>query len=292
MLRTIFAVFFVAFTTSTFANNNESIGQITDTGASKQETVVAQMQMMQEALLDGLWVEQSQGEQQTNQQNVSLQFHDYGMVDVFTSTTDGQMNVDHLFYSIEETQDGIVLEFSNPPSNSNLSLSVIANSSDQLLVEVNGHPMQLRLENNVSESVQDQLERQLVGSWEMYSYPFDVITDINECGTFEEINGASLSYQFNEDGSYQRIIASDYLEITETGFYEVSADGSFLMFYAAVDHNPEQIYTTHVAKIDQLENDGLVINQALTLPYSEFDTLFCTCNKDFTLTRTTLSAAQ
>lgn len=294
MLRTLFAVLLISMTSVSIsqATGNDFTTK-NDTSSKNYSAQALTMSNIQEALNEGIWVETQNTQRFADKtQEISFQFHDFGMVDVFHTDLDGTAHVEHLFYSISENPFGVVLDLSNPPIESSYHLTVLEYGPDQMLVELNGKTMQLSLESDVLKNVESQLESQLIGSWEMYSYPYDVITDINECGTFEEIDGAKLTYDFREDGSYTRVIGSDFLEITETGFYEVSKDGSYLTFHAAADNNPELVYATHVAQIETLDHGQLNINQTLSLPYSEFESLFCTCNKTFILNKATLASAQ
>ena len=124
------------------------------------------------------------------------------------------------------------------------------------------------------------MTRQLTGTWKNSYYPYDIAKSFDHCGTFEEMNGAFLEYEFMSDGRFIRRIGSDMIEIIESGYYEVSMDGHYITLQFMVDNNPDMLYATSVLEVESISDGRFSIIQ--TIETIDFQDFFCTALKKFT----------
>lgn len=124
------------------------------------------------------------------------------------------------------------------------------------------------------EAALNRIQYMLTGYWSNASYPYDIITDLDECGAFEAIDGAYLHYEFRADGTYTRYYGSKHIQLREDGRYELSRSGEYLIFINPARDADSDASCTNVAKIAHLATGELVLELALeTVDFADF---FCT----------------
>lgn len=128
--------------------------------------------------------------------------------------------------------------------------------------------------NTEPEARLNKIQHMLTGVWSNASYPYDIITDLSECGAFEAIEGAYLQYEFRKDGTYTRKYGSKHMDLIENGRYELSRNGEYLIFFANTDDVSPSAQQSGVAKIAHLATGELVLEQALET--DDFADFFCT----------------
>ena len=225
----------------------------------------------------------SLGDVTSNSELYTYEFHDFGMVDIISSKSDGTLGIKTLFWDVIEENGEVSISIGDASNNHTHTLMVEYLDEDLVLVNYNGHQMELSSINSLSDEDRLSLNSELAGIWNVSKYPFDVISSVEHCGAFEKINGAYLSYEFNADGTYTKKVGSEMVAMEEQGIWDTSLDGRFVIFYPTIDGNPENTYGSQVAMIKELSDGTLVIGQALSVPASDFDTLFCTAPKEFEL---------
>jgi len=75
-----------------------------------------------------------------------------------------------------------------------------------------------------------------------------------------------LKYQFKKDGTYVKLMGNRSKEVLERGFWRISDDGAYILFYVSEDGTAEKINATQFAKITKLTNNNMKIAFALDLP--------------------------
>ena len=128
-----------------------------------------------------------------------------------------------------------------------------------------------------------EVKQLIEGTWESVAYPYDISSSMDHCGTFEQMKGAYLTYTFNEDGTFVRNIGSAMLNIEESGYWEISADGDFVVFHFMAENNPEMTYAVSCASLEQIDSGNLNLLQ--TIETIDFQTFFCTSLKEFKFQR-------
>lgn len=117
--------------------------------------------------------------------------------------------------------------------------------------------------------VQERMEASLMGKWQNTTYPFDLVA--LDGNPNERMEGAILSFEFHNDGSYTKTLGSADYKLIEKGQWEVSADARQLMLF------PEGSLVPDVATIKYQEYDEMVIEHALKCTHMPY----CTGVKDF-----------
>jgi len=64
----------------------------------------------------------------------------------------------------------------------------------------------------------------LTGEWVFTGFSYDIIDNIHGCGDFVTANGAHLTLNFNENGTYTKTFGNDINEISESGIWKISKD--------------------------------------------------------------------
>lgn len=244
----------------TFQNNNE----------------LSQADKFRLDLQNGTWVQRGQ-----DSKTAVYQFHDYGLVDVLTSGADQSADFKSLYWTVEVFENQAFLLLSGGAGISsqlfkleqtctgmNLSNSATAETTD------------LTFQPFANAKILDKIRFSLSGKWTSITYPFDLTDNLEKCGTFESIKGAFLEYEFKENGTYSKKMGAEHLQIEEQGYWEVSADGKYLIMHGVGYTNPEQIYATTVAELSYVNPGELVLTQALHVS-GDFETIFCTEIKSF-----------
>lgn len=223
-------------------------------------------------LMSGIWKEEAVAPSKIQQ---TVQFHDYGLVETFTYKKGKFIGHELALWRIEEFNNGIFLVWINTQMEQENLLEVQQTCDGIVLTNVETKEvLNFNYKPNVDTKAKQFAESTLQGNWDNATYPFDLTDSMNDCGTFEVMKKAFLKYKFNEDGTYEKTYGNAKVELKESGIWEVSEDGGFVVFLATIDQDPEQVYQTSVAKIRHINIDELVLEQALSS--HEFNDLFCT----------------
>ncbi|MEZ4992036.1 MAG: hypothetical protein R2824_16560 [Saprospiraceae bacterium] len=116
---------------------------------------------------------------------------------------------------------------------------------------------------------QERMEASLIGKWQNTTYPFDLVA--LDGNPNERMEGAILSFEFRNDGTYTKTLGSANYKVVENGQWEISSDARQLIMYAEGSLVPD------VATIKYQEYDEMVIEHALKCTHKPY----CTGVKDF-----------
>lgn len=288
MLKQIFSITIIGFFSLIFAGSTKPMNfsanvnhaeSILDSNQFNSLNVTA----AEQHLISGSW----SGVSHLSEENYHhFLFKADGTVDLITDYAGENLGFSSHFWDLATTNSGLQMVLTEVHSGSSTIMNIHAITKDLIHVDVNGSPVTFRNLKAKMNGFRSDMESAIAGSWKMETYPFDVTNDINRCGAFEVMNEAYLNYTFLSDGTYQTKLGNHMVDLEESGIWEISEDGQFLIFYASTDGNPENIYNIHVARIRNICEGNLTLKQALFVPVSDFDTLFCTDMKDFAMTKT------
>lgn len=135
-----------------------------------------------------------------------------------------------------------------------------------------GDRLALRFNAPANTGELDRLRNGLVGEWANSLYPFEVAG-----ADRAQMAGAFFYYQFNADGSYRKSLGDSESQIDETGRWEISADGQYLLLHTEEYEGWRKVRKTTVAQIKLVMWDEMVLALALRIN----DQRFCTDIKDF-----------
>ncbi len=285
MLRNsiLFIALFITSINFTFANTgNHTNPNTKDTFEYNKITDLNVTQVIT-LLQDGTWFHNNlENETLHLTDKTFYQFLDFGMVDIITESKDGNISLHHMFWTVENTSTGFDLILTDPPTMENFTIPLKSLDYNRILMG-NEQETQLVLSTPVStnNALKNDIQTALTGAWEMNTYPFDIATSIDQCGAFEAMKGSYFNLDLNEDGTYTKSFGSLMVNLEETGIWEVSNDGNYILFHAVGNNNAENVYATKLAKIKKMDNDQIIIRQALDAPGSYFEDMFCTITKDF-----------
>jgi hypothetical protein len=234
------------------------------------DTGLSLIQRVEKDLLHGIWTDEAKaGSKQV------YQFNNYGLVDIFTTD-----QFDRVSYSCQQWR----VEKAGTQQ-AYLVLTAAQNGSEQWMrVETTCEGMVLTDESIYSEvflmhspktaaKKMQEAKFLLRGEWYNATYPYHIVGEYNTCDETRKVPGAFLNYSFQKDGSYTKTYGTPSVKKTETGYYEISNDGQYVIFHSTAEGNPEQVVRSTVARISSMTMGELVLEQAVQLSgYSEF---FC-----------------
>lgn len=230
-------------------------------------------------LMQGIWVKKDEN----LQTEMTFKFQKSGSVDIISKSLKSAAVFTHAHWRVEEQNGKAVLVWEE--HNEKDKLLGIDQTCDGIILTdfVADKSYELTFMPEEKASKINFIRQSLFGGWSNASYPFDISKEESDCGTFQPIKGAFLEYDFKNDGTYTKKWGSSKLEFTETGRWEISADGNYLMFRAESKDKSHESEKTYLAKIKMLDMDKVVLAQALESP--GFEDLFCTKHKDFLFVR-------
>ena len=91
----------------------------------------------------------------------------------------------------------------------------------------------------------------LAGEWVFTGFSYEIIDNIHGCGDFVTANGAHLTLNFNEDGTYTKTFGNDNNEITERGIWKISEDNITVNLYPSECDN--DITSFEISNLDTEE---------------------------------------
>ncbi len=173
---------------------------------------------------------------------------------------------ENLYYAIEQSCDGLIL-------------------TDTISFE----ETTLFFKPKASKTTIDRIGYTILGQWKHEGYPFDISDDAENYGTLDTMEETFFNYNFKKDGTFERSIGMKEVLVKEKGFWEVSADGDYLIFHLSKDGRKKNVYTSQYARLFYVDQDHLQLEQALTT-IGEYKMRFGTQQKMFVFKKATLTA--
>ncbi len=237
-------------------------------------------------LLEGIWIDQIGGSKNTGMKQL-LQFNDFGLLDVVTVYSNGHTQYETQQWHLESLGQHVYLVVFDNTLNEELVYEVKQTCEGLQLKDIDlQESKHLKYTPAKSAKELERLRATITGHWSHNGYPFDIANNLEDCGTFVEMNGAFLEYQFNEDGTYQRKMGSHMVDIEEEGFWEITHDGQYLVFHLTRDGSPEQVYSSQYVRLTEVNSLEQHLSFEQVLGVSELNSLFCTRMKSFKFYKT------
>jgi hypothetical protein len=225
-------------------------------------------QRMKADLTSGLWAE----EYLSSDAKTLFQFHDYGLVDILRFDEIGEADFSVSMWRIETFDGAPFLVLSNSSRSEEKLYKLEATCRGMSLTDVlNFEKKHLAFKPNTSSKKVARIQMLLKGEWTNATYPFDSSENYLDCPGYQEIEGAFIEYEFSADGTYRRTYGSKQIKLEETGYFEVSNNGDYLIFHALEGDNPEDVYATTVVELKYLSAGEMVLHQPIrTLDFGDF----------------------
>ena len=235
---------------------------------------------VQKDLLNGIWTEDIDQMDNLNGMKRVLQFNDFGLLDIVNVYSNGHTVYENQDWRLEALGNHVFLILYDHTLQEELIYEIEQDCAGIHLVNIDNYEhKQLIYSPALPTASIKGIRTSIIGNWSHSSYPFDIVDNLEDCGTYEPMNGAYLNYTFNEDGSFSSAMGSDMVDLQEVGFWEITKNGHYLVFHLSRDGSPEEVYTSRYVKLLHADDWALSLEQALTT--SGMGSLFCTQMKTF-----------
>lgn len=208
-------------------------------------------------LLQGLWAVENESK--------VFQFHSYGLVDVISEEANGQLSIESLMWKVEQRNGDAMLVLTDASFNEQLiSMEATCEGLTATGMDSLGD-IELVLRPSIGERELDRLHGCLAGEWSSVSFPSDLAQAVGCAKTDTRAGISSMQLRFKENGSYTRICETPSARLEESGFYEITPDGQYLIFYASGKAgNASETYHACVVRLQYLTIGELVLEQPVT----------------------------
>lgn len=210
-------------------------------------------------LSQGLWTNEEAGTEKA-----VYQFHTYGVVDIISSDANGKLRVESKMWKIEQVNGGLALVLHDTNFNEEVIFvestceGIHASSTDSV------DDIELVLKPSISVKELDRLEASLIGEWNSVTFPSDLAAAMG-CTTDVKSGSVSMHLEFSRNGAYTKICSTGSSRIEERGFYEITPDGQYIIFYASgKPGDPYETYQASVVRIQYLNIGEMVLQQPVT----------------------------
>jgi len=105
----------------------------------------------------------------------------------------------------------------------------INKSQDGILLSNVLEAKEIKLDFMPSPSTSKQSKELVFGSWHSASYPFEIASNFDNCGSFEPIRGAFFNLDLNRDGSYSKSWGGELQQFNTKGQWIMAAGGTQLL---------------------------------------------------------------
>ncbi len=234
-------------------------------------------------LVEGTWkIHWQNGQGKTGQ----IIFHEFGAADQILKNSDGTYMFHQSQWTLEEYNNALFLVISHLEGENRTNMYRVFQTCDGIdLTDIGSlERLSFKFAGKKGNAPVDYMSQNLTGEWISNGYAFDHATDMEDCGTFQPMKDAFLQYSFRGDGTYARALGNRGMTIRESGFWDITEDGRFLLMHVK-DVSGNQILRTDVAELAQMQDGSFAIRQALV--NKDKNDLFCTNLKEFGFTRWT-----
>jgi hypothetical protein len=278
---TLTLVTMIALISSLLANPNTSINRCRIELMDK-DTYTSIVTRNEEDLLSGIWTSSTMiGSEETQ----TLLFDKSGSMMVLSSTFDKGITVYQKSWRVMD-YDGKAFLVISETNKSKEELYQLTQTCEgiELMNVANGKQFRYNYSSIGQKTDRNQLSKELVGTWSSSNYPFEIAQNVNQCGSFIPVQGAYFSIELNKDGSYTKTFGSDLQKYTQSGKWEISKDGKFVIFKTN-NINGKKLKNTQLEAMEIERYNGNKLHAKGAIATKDNTTLFCTNTKTFSFTR-------
>lgn len=218
---------------------------------------------MEADLLQGVWTEEPAYSESSRQ----FQFHDYGVADELVISPEGHKTYNVYLWTVENRPDGpyLVLHRDDFATAGEYKLEPTCHG----LVFVDPASLEsIRLVFNPKKPSKALLDAKtmLQGEWTNVTSPFDKSKLSDSCGNYQSLEECYVHYSFSADGTYTRAYGTREVHLQESGIFELSDDGRYILLRATGKDELENSYQTSVVQIKHLSMGEMVLEQEVCFP--------------------------
>lgn len=278
---TLTLVTMIALISSLLANPNTSINRCRIELMDK-DTYTSIVTRNEEDLLSGIWTSSTMiGAEETQ----TLLFDKSGSMMVLSSTFDKGITVNQKSWRVMD-YDGKAFLVISETNKSKEELYQLTQTCEgiELMNVANGKQFRYNYSSIGQKTDRNQLSKELVGTWSSSTYPFEIAQNVTQCGSFIPVQGAYFSIELNKDGSYTKTFGSDLQKYIQSGKWEISKDGKFVIFKTN-NINGKKLKNTQLEAMEIERYNGNKLHAKGAIVTKDNTTLFCTNTKTFSFTR-------
>ncbi|MEM1218460.1 MAG: hypothetical protein AAGH79_06090 [Bacteroidota bacterium] len=206
----------------------------------------------------GVWSEETQ---YAHAGNLVYQFQPYGVVDILEFDKAGNAEYRSCLWRVEEYNKTPFLILSNQRLGDEEMFKLAATCNGLILTDVTSYEeIYLDFSPKKTDIRLNLKQADLVGNWSSATIPFDLN---GAASKMAHNQGLFLEYEFLPNGTYVKNFGNQTEIQTETGYYEISQDGQFILFFVAEDKQIASTEYTYLARIKYLAPGELVLEQAV-----------------------------
>lgn len=249
-------VFFFFVSLTLFAGNTpDSTEKNCRTEVTDFPSEMSIAERVQWDLLRGIWTEYVED---SGNERIYL-FNSFGVTDIIETSVQGQSTYKSLLWRIEEYDGRAFLAIHGKSNHKEVLYRVDVNCQGLSLVNVvSNERIELDHEPKRPDAKINLKKADLIGPWECVSYPFTPSQQATIFGTSATMQDAFMTLQFRPDGSYTKKMGNGKKQFVEEGYFEVSKDGNFIIFFSKKD-KMENVIDTTVARIKFMAVGELVL---------------------------------
>ena len=242
---------------SAFANNETTENKCRE-GVTKFDRSLSVSERYKADLETGVWSDETQ---YARNGNFVYQFQPYGVVDILEFDREGNVTYESSLWRVEEYNNTPFLILSDQRLGTEEMFKLAATCNGLILTDVTSfEEIYLDFSPRKTDIRLNLKQADLVGTWDCATIPFDLNGAASQ---LSHSRGSFLSYEFLPNGTYMKNYGNQTEILTETGYYEISQDGQYILFFVAEDHEIGKTDYTYVAKIKFLRPGEMVLEQAV-----------------------------
>ncbi len=264
------ALFALLMAAATFLSAHDGVGfDITKCRdySPKVLTGLSTTKLIEHDFVNGVWTTTNK-----NGSEKTYQFTTEGLLQILNTDLDGHKSYNSIFWRIDEFDSQSFLILSEPSGSEKL-LSINQTCEGLILTDVvynetlefDYQPLRASIKSNLTKAY-------MVGEWTNVS--------VFENQENKKIKaGSYFNYQFSADGTFTCDFGSTKVNHQETGVWEVSKDCQYLLLHVADKKCNENIKSTKVIRITQVDDHGLILEQVMKT--SDINDFFGADNKTY-----------
>lgn len=221
----------------------------------------APLEFLEMDMLHGIW----QSKLALSNMEIIYHFNPLGRLEQTVIYADGHAATITQEWELEDQEGIIFLTIKDRDLGESISYAVEQSCEGLILTDANSFEETiLYYRPKVANALLENFRHRLNGHWQHQGYPFDNADESEHTGTPEPMAEAFLDYNFNLDGTFIRWMGNSNRVLEERGFWELSADGNYLVLHFSKDGAVEEIYTSQFVKLYHLDGTQMQIEQTLT----------------------------
>jgi len=240
---------------------------------------LSQKEKIQADLINGVWLHELIEDTERVSLKEVYEFEELGQLKRTVIFDNGHSETTNHLWRIEEVEDKAFLVIFDSELGEEVYYEVTQNCEGVLLKDIVNYEMTfLSFHREVNYSEIENIRLRIAGHWQCSNETFD------PKDASVKLEDTFLNYDFDLNGQFTRIMGDADQKLEESGFWQVSNDGDFLLLKFSKTDSPSDIYTTQYIRLEKVGVNKLEIEQTLTT-VGAFASIYCSKQKTFLLNK-------